>query len=41
MKEEQRNNKLIINDLPVVIFYANRLDGYELEGQIKWVKEHS
>ncbi len=41
MKEEQRNNKLIINDLPVVIFYANRLDGYELEGQIKWLKEVS
>jgi glycerol-3-phosphate O-acyltransferase len=33
------NSKIIsVHDLPVVIFYNNRLSGYELESMIKWGK---
>lgn len=38
IKLEPKKNIVKINDLPVVIFYHNRMIGYELEQKLKWVK---
>ena len=37
-KYDKNSNSLIIYDLPVVIFYGNRMIDYEIETKIKWNK---